>query len=719
MENVSEPPAGPRNGNRSKKIRDSAWRALRRSYHSLPVGEKVRLALKAGFYSIYGRLFPDSPRRQLYLESLQHLRQGTLATRELPPVELEGTGGRSRGYDVMIFPVIDWEYRHQRPQHLASLFAARGHRVVYFRTGFVPEGRWSGPQLRFIEPNVCLASLPCRGAPPVIYSDPLSPDLIECMEKGVEAVREKLGLSSVLAMVDHPFWTPIAERLENARVVYDCMDLHGGFSNTGKSLTDIEYRLISSADLVLTASAPLAAQVAPRARKHLLLRNAAAYDHFCRRPERLALSGERPVVGYYGAIAEWFDAALVETAARALPGCDFVLIGSTVGADLACLEGLPNVRLLGERPFGELPAYLHAFDVCLIPFHLTPLTLSTNPVKIYEYLSAGKPVVATPLPELESLGELVLMAAEPEQFAARVKEALHDRSAEAAERRRAFARKNTWEARGEALFAAVDRLWPKVSVIVLAHNGLDLTVDCLKSLERFTRYPDWELILVDNASSDQTAQYFLQAAFHHRHVRPVINAENLGFAAGNNRGARCAMGEYLVFLNNDTFVTPGWLGDLTAHFLRDPKLGLCCPVTNNIGNEARIEIQYSDMEEMVSRASEYTAVRRSQEIELPSVPFFCAMVPRAVWEEVGELDELFGMGFFEDDDYSRRVQAKGYRTACAEDVFIHHHLSASFSKVDEARRRELFERNRRYYESKWGAWIPHRYRMEPGARTRS
>jgi GT2 family glycosyltransferase len=85
-------------------------------------------------------------------------------------------------------------------------------------------------------------------------------------------------------------------------------------------------------------------------------------------------------------------------------------------------------------------------------------------------------------------------------------------------------------------------------------------------------------------------------------------------------------------------------------------------------------------------------------------------MPRSTWERVGPLDEAFGIGFFEDDDYCRRVEAAGLRVACADDVFVHHHLSASFDALKAERKRELFERNKAIYEAKWGPWVPHAYR---------
>lgn len=191
----------------------------------------------------------------------------------------------------------------------------------------------------------------------------------------------------------------------------------------------------------------------------------------------------------------------------------------------------------------------------------------------------------------------------------------------------------------------------------------------------------------------------------------ILNEDNKGFAAANNQGLALARGDYLVLLNNDTYVTPGWARTLVNHLRRDPSIGILGPVTNNIGNEARIEIDYHGMADMLKAAARHTRKHMGQTFPLHTAAFFCVMLRRAVYERVGPLDEAFGRGFFEDDDYCRRVEQLGLRIVCAEDVFIHHHLSASFSKLKDQERQALFERNRAVYEMKWGKWIPHSYRV--------
>jgi GT2 family glycosyltransferase len=189
-----------------------------------------------------------------------------------------------------------------------------------------------------------------------------------------------------------------------------------------------------------------------------------------------------------------------------------------------------------------------------------------------------------------------------------------------------------------------------------------------------------------------------------------LNPDNKGFAAGNNQGLLAATGEYLVLLNNDTYVTPGWISSLVKHIERDPQIGLRGPVTCNIGNEAKINIHYGNMSEMLVESSKFTLRHIGHLTPLRTAAFFCVMISRTAYEKVGLLDEAFGIGFFEDDDYCRRVEQAGFGIYCADDVFIHHHLSASFNKLKLETRQKLFEENKVTYEKKWGPWIPHVYR---------
>lgn len=251
---------------------------------------------------------------------------------------------------------------------------------------------------------------------------------------------------------------------------------------------------------------------------------------------------------------------------------------------------------------------------------------------------------------------------------------------------------------------------PKISVIVLTYNNIKLTKVCLNSLLFNNDYPNLEIIIVDNASTDETPKYLVELIQQNPHIKLILNDTNLGFAAGNNLGIQAATGDYLIILNNDTIVTPGAFLTMMRHFQSDSEIGLIGPVTNNIGNEAKVEIHYTNKTTMYPNAFNCIIRQMGNRIYLHNIAFFCVMMPRRVFEQVGLLDENFGRGFFEDDDYCRRIEQKNWSIACAEDAFIHHELSASFNQLKRKEIRTLFQQNKAYYESKWGKWQPHKHR---------
>jgi GT2 family glycosyltransferase len=252
----------------------------------------------------------------------------------------------------------------------------------------------------------------------------------------------------------------------------------------------------------------------------------------------------------------------------------------------------------------------------------------------------------------------------------------------------------------------------KASIIILTYNNLDYTRQCLDSIYEKTSHPEFELILVDNASQDGTPEFLEEFSQTHPNVRLVLNQTNEGFAGGNNLGAAAASGDAIVFLNNDIIVTHGWLSGLTAH-LQDPGVGMAGPVTNASGNETYIHVDYQDLKDLEPFAQQYTQAHKGQAFEVRMLPFQCIAMRREVYEEVGPLDERFTRGMFEDDDYALRVWQKGYSILCAEDVFVHHWGSASFSRLDRLEFLKLFSENWKKFEEKWGtAWYPHQFRAE-------
>lgn len=614
--------------------------------------------------------------------------------------------------DVFFFGIIDWRFRIQRPQHLASGFAKRGHRVFYVSTSFVNTGKPGFELERMdLEGYLFNVRLHLKGRP-LVYAAPPNQEDLRRLKASVASLLEWTESRQIVSMVQHPYWYDLARNMPDSRLIYDCMDHHDGFGNTGEGIVALECTLLKEADAVITTSQGLKDFAAAYNHNVFLVRNAAEYDFFATKPAMVFrdVKGRR-VLGYYGAIAEWLDVDLLAKTARHFPDCLLLLVGADECGARQQLTELPNVLFTGEVKYAELTYYLYGMDVCLLPFRVIPLTLATNPVKVYEYLSAGKPVVSVKLPELAQFDSLVITAERHEEFIACVEEVLavvDDKLANVA--RRAFASANTWDHRVEALFRVVATLpEPRASVIVVTYNNLELTKICLRSLEQLTECGWVEIIVVDNASNDGTVEFLKKWETAAPNRKALLNNINCGFAAANNQGLAISCSEYLIMLNNDTEVTSGWLRTLVNHLASDKTIGMIGPVTNNIGNEACIKIRYHNSQEMRHEARKYTLRHMGEKFPIGTLAFFCVVLPRSVYETVGPLDEEFGLGFYEDDDYCRRVEMAGLRLVCAEDVFIHHELSASFKKLGKGRQ-ELLIKNRKLYEAKWGPWIPHRHR---------
>ncbi|MCC6764659.1 MAG: glycosyltransferase [Deltaproteobacteria bacterium] len=608
-------------------------------------------------------------------------------------------------YDVVCFPIIDWDFRFQRPQQLMTRFAAAGHRVFYVEPRFGPPGE--APVVTVKAPNVHHVTL--AGPERNVWSEALDGLARDEIFASLNRLRVDWDLGATLAVVELPFWWPLAA-LARERfawpILYDCMDDHAGFSTwTGAAVSD-EHALFARADLV-TVSSPVLAE---RARRHrdqvLLLRNACDFEHFAATGTRPAHRG-RPVIGFYGAIADWFDADLVADLAERRPDWDFVLVGSTYLGDVSRLAMLPNVRLPGEQPYADLPSWLATFDVTLVPFKRTPLTEATNPVKAYEILASGKPIVSVSLPEMRLLGDLVRLADTPEEFERQILASLDPADATRADARRAFAAANTWHARYDELAARIPGLFPKASTVIVTYDNLALNRACLEHLFARTEWPNHEVIVVDNASTDGTRRYLEELATERADLVLIANDRNVGFAAACNQGLARATGAYLVLLNNDTVVTRGWLSTLIRHLHAMPDVGLIGPVTNEIGNEAKVPVDYGSLVDMPAWAARFTREHADRLRGMMMLAMFCLAMRRTAFDEIGALDERFQIGMFEDDDYARRAHQRGYRVVVAMDAFVHHVGGASFKRLEDARYREVFERNRRAFEEKWGPWTPH------------
>jgi GT2 family glycosyltransferase len=640
-------------------------------------------------------------RRRFAPEKLLGIRKPPV---DVPLYDFDPNEARPGRPDVVVLPVIAWSYRRQRPQQLSEALARRGHRIFYGSL----EGEAEPAQPTGVAPGVTL--LPIAG---VRREDPADRRLDGAgLERAVEALaraHDRFEIHEAALLVQSPFWTPLARALAKRfgwKVVYDCVDEHSAFpANRPEALAAAEAELVAAADLVLATSGPLVDRLRKTRPDARLLANAADAKLFGALADPAPDPG-RLIVGYAGAVDDWFDYDLLSAVARLRPGWRFEIAGGLEGRPPAASRFGDNVVFLGERPYRDMPAIRSRFDVEVIPFRLSELTHATDPVKLYEALAAGRGVVATPMRALEPLAgrDLVRFARTPEEFVRQIASAAAAGGEEIA-RRRAFARENTWDARAQELSRRLEQLWPLVSILVVTHDGLAWTRMCLGSIDRRTDWPRFEVIVADNASTDATRQW-LGDEERRGSLRVVLLPENRSFAAGVNAAAAASRGEFLCLLNNDTVVTRGWLSALVRHLERDSTIGMIGPSTNEIANEARVEVGYRELRHLDSWSRGFTRSRAGRAEPIPMLAMFCALLRREVFDRIGPLDERFEIGMFEDDDYARRLAAEGLRLAVARDSFVHHAGRGSFRALPDAEYRRIFEENRRRYEEKWGAPPP-------------
>ncbi len=385
-------------------------------------------------------------------------------TGKLPHGEAEVRAGyRLEGRDIICLSGYDWDPLWTRKQQLLSRFP-KSNRILYVETPITllspikdPTLWYKWPMwfkgLRQTDENIWLYS------PPVLLPFANQVGGINGMNQSIiaSATRRqarKLGFKKPILLTYFPNSIDLVGKLGETLVAYDCVDDHPAFQGFNKEVVwNLERRLLERADISFTTSKDLYDERLPHARELHLIRNAANYDHYSKALDPgiempADLQGiPGPRIGFVGRIKEWIDMELIGRLARLRPDWSFVMIGPVEhDADVQSCQGLDNIHFLGMKPWDVVPQYLRFFDVCLNPFRQSQLAKAVSPLKVYEYLAAGCPVVSSPMPQVEELGAVVAVAAGVEGSLSAIEEALKD-TPERLEARLAAAREHTWENR--------------------------------------------------------------------------------------------------------------------------------------------------------------------------------------------------------------------------------------------------------------------------------
>lgn len=242
----------------------------------------------------------------------------------------------------------------------------------------------------------------------------------------------------------------------------------------------------------------------------------------------------------------------------------------------------------------------------------------------------------------------------------------------------------------------------KCDIVLPVYNGLTYVRDCIDSILSCSTDVSFTLYVVDDNSDTVTAAYLRSVASEHPHVRLHRNPGNYGFVRSCNIGIRLGAAPYVVLVNSDVIVTPGWLSRMLRCAESDPKIAAVNPFTNRAAN---IDIpmapgaNFYSMDEILKKRS------RRDYPDIVTGVGFCLLLRRVALEEVGLFDEVFGYGYCEESDLCMRLTTRGWRTVIADDVYVYHKGRATFADSEQR-----YEHNRRIFDDRWKAEYLRQYR---------
>jgi glycosyltransferase involved in cell wall biosynthesis len=382
--------------------------------------------------------------------------------------------------EIVCLSTQDWNDVWTRKQRFMQRLAAQGNRVLYVETqlSFASIGRLRGDKgrpLRWlagprqVEPNLYIATLPL-----VLPGFQMWPAVNAVNNFGVRLLLRRwirtLGFNSPILWTYNPYSENLVGTLGERFAIYECVDELT--ASRGLVRSDVvraqEQRLLAKVRAAIVTHENLYESKRGSVREIHLIPNGAEIEHLRRVVDDPSLTVPddiarlpHPVIGFLGSVMYWLDFDLLRALALARPEWSFAFVGP-VGrlADIDKIR-LPNVHLLGRKPYEDVPAYVKGFDVCLNPYLMDETAKNCSPLKLYEYLASGRPVVSTDMPEARKFQEVVGIGQTPAEILDHLEAALRpDASApDAVARRLAVALPHSWDQR----FASAERVLEKLA----------------------------------------------------------------------------------------------------------------------------------------------------------------------------------------------------------------------------------------------------------------
>lgn len=242
-----------------------------------------------------------------------------------------------------------------------------------------------------------------------------------------------------------------------------------------------------------------------------------------------------------------------------------------------------------------------------------------------------------------------------------------------------------------------------ISIVIPVYNQVSYTINCIEGITNAINQKI-ELIIIDNASSDNTSAILSSYKNENIELKIIKNEINLGFPKAVNQGIVNSSGKYILIANNDIVFTNNSIGRMIEIAETEPKIGIVGPISNEVsGVQKDSHAKYNSIVEMHKYAEEVSEKNKGQVLQFPRVAFLCTLIKRELIDKIGGLDERFSPGNFEDDDFCLRAQLAGFKTVIAKDVFIHHYGSKSFKANGLKEYQKRLDINKQKFVEKWGA----------------
>jgi GT2 family glycosyltransferase/glycosyltransferase involved in cell wall biosynthesis len=598
--------------------------------------------------------------------------------------------------DLLVLGQERWDDVARRNQLIVRALSQRNPRtrILFAELPLRPRelSAWRPPRARRRTSNIWTVQV-VRPVPDSV-SRRLS-DIAEATQ--IRRAARSIGLTRPLIWTQDPRAEDLIDLLPVEGLIYDLTDDWAAFETDPAQRLRVRcriHRLGRRAKLLLACSRWLESDARTWGGQPVYLPNAAdPPEPSGPVPEEIAAL-PRPRVGYAGTLhSARLDVALLQRAAALRPHWSFAFLGPDLlePDDRERLFALANVHYLGVKPHGDVRSHLAGFDVALLPNRVTDFTRSLDPLKIYEYLAAGLPIVATPAGIPADLSAYVRVAGDADEMVTEIERAIDEDGAGDGEARRAAVAEETWSKRA----ASIERelrvvgFRPRsadVSVVIVSFNTRELLVRCLDAVSAQAGLA-MQIIVVDNGSTDGSRELVRE---RFPEVELIELSQNVGFARANNLAFQRCRGEYVLLLNSDAFVHPGALRELVAAAKRHPRAAAVGPRLLNpdgtlqrsawpFPHPLRLLLEAFGLHRILRNTPFYDDLGIWAHDEERSVDFLvgaCLLVRAAALREVAGFDERFWM-YAEEADLQQRLRARGWGVIFTPNAAVTHIGSGS------------------------------------------